>query len=171
VGRHVAPPELARIGGGTGYQHDAPLELPFPYEGAVGSWSVSTSGRNGKPPPGAERESLPPLVVYPAVQAVWAQRGRGAPEVWPRARGGEASGEFRCSGTALTFRDAFGNGPARGFQCGVGTLDFPGAGTAGFAAVNPLPKFIRPAGCLLIAGSLPLLISVLSAAAGCATRI
>jgi len=40
------------------------------------------------------------------------------------------------------------------------------AGTAGFAAVNPLPKFIRPAGCLLIAGSLPLLISVLSAAAG-----
>jgi len=46
VGRHVAPPELARIGGGGGYQHDAPLGLPFSYEGAVGSWSVSRSNRN-----------------------------------------------------------------------------------------------------------------------------
>jgi homoserine dehydrogenase len=36
VGRHVAPPELAQIGGGGGYQHDAPLELPFSFEGAVG---------------------------------------------------------------------------------------------------------------------------------------
>jgi len=50
--RHVAPPGLARIGGGGGYQHDAPLELPFSFEGAIGSWSVSRSNRNRKLPGG-----------------------------------------------------------------------------------------------------------------------
>jgi len=46
AGRHVAPLELARIGGGGGYQHDAPLELLFSHECVTGSWSVGRPKRN-----------------------------------------------------------------------------------------------------------------------------
>jgi hypothetical protein len=60
VGRHVAPPELARIGGAGSYQHDTPLELPFSFKGAIGSCSVSRSKRNRKlPPAGAGMTNFP----------------------------------------------------------------------------------------------------------------